>query len=200
MAESRFGRNIPVAPLVCVADLASMQTVAPAPLVVHVEPIETPLGTMIAGATGDHLVCLEYEDTRRPAAQLARLSTALGCAIESGQTPLIALVRQQLEEYFRRERQAFDIPLQTPGSEFQQRVWNELRRIPWGETRSYGDVAKAIGDPTAAREVGRANGDNRIAIVIPCHRVIGSDGKLVGYGGGLWRKRKLLDIEARALA
>ncbi|HJU88962.1 MAG TPA: methylated-DNA--[protein]-cysteine S-methyltransferase [Gemmatimonadaceae bacterium] len=171
-----------------------------ASLVVHVAPIETPLGTMLAGATADHLMCLEYADTRRPEAQLSRLSKALGCVIEHGETPIIALVRQQLDEYFRREREEFEIPLDTPGSEFQQRVWSELRRIPWGETRSYGDIAKAIGDSSAAREVGRANGENRIAIVIPCHRVIGADGKLVGYGGGLWRKRKLLDIEARALA
>ena len=177
-----------------------MDTIAAAQLVIHVAPIETPLGTMIAGATAEHLVCLEYQDTRRPAAQLARLAAALGGVIEEAETTLIALVRQQLEEYFRRERRVFDLPLDTPGSAFQRRVWSELRRIPWGETRSYGDVARAIGEPGAAREVGRANGENRIAVVIPCHRVIGSDGKLVGYGGGLWRKRKLLDIEAQALA
>lgn len=177
-----------------------MNSILSAPTVVRVAPIETPIGAMLAGATADHLVCLEFADTRRPATQLRRLERAMGGVVEAGESELIALVRRQLDEYFRRERHEFDIPLHTPGSEFQQRVWGELRRIPWGETRSYGDVAKAIGDPAAAREVGRANGENLIAIVIPCHRVIGSDGKLVGYGGGLWRKRKLLDIEARALA
>ncbi len=83
------------------------------------------------------------------------------------------------------------------GTDFQMRVWNELRRIPSGTTTSYGQIAKAIGQPSAVRAVARANGENRVAIIIPCHRVIGSDGTLVGYGGGLWRKRKLLELEGR---
>ena len=89
----------------------------------------------------------------------------------------------------------FDVPITTPGTEFQQKVWSELREIPFGITRSYAEQAKRIGQPAAVRAVARANGDNRIAILIPCHRVIGSDGKLTGYGGGLWRKQKLLEIE-----
>jgi AraC family transcriptional regulator of adaptative response/methylated-DNA-[protein]-cysteine methyltransferase len=88
------------------------------------------------------------------------------------------------------------VPLVAPGTPFEERVWSELRAIPRGETRSYEGLAAALGRPAAARAVGRANGMNRLAIVIPCHRVIGADGSLTGYGGGLWRKQRLLDLEA----
>jgi len=101
----------------------------------------------------------------------------------------------QLEAYFAGELTAFDLPLAPRGSEFQQRVWAALREIPYGETESYGDLAERIGSPGAARAVGLANGKNPISIVIPCHRVVGSDGSLTGYGGGLDRKRQLLDLE-----
>jgi O-6-methylguanine DNA methyltransferase len=102
-----------------------------------------------------------------------------------------------VESYFAGDLRHFSIPLVAPGTEFQRTVWDELRRIPFGETRSYADVARAIGRPSAVRAVARANGDNRMAIFIPCHRVVGSDGRLTGYGGGLWRKQHLLDLESR---
>ena len=105
----------------------------------------------------------------------------------------------QLSEYFAGERTAFDLPLRQHGSDFEQRVWAELLRIPYGETASYGEIAARIGRPGMARAVGRANGRNPIAIICPCHRVIGSDGSLTGYGGGLENKRTLLDLEAGAL-
>ena len=105
------------------------------------------------------------------------------------------MVRTQLDEYFRAERREFTVPLHTPGTPFQNRVWAELQRIPIGTTTTYAAVARNIGQPTAVRAVARANGDNRIAIIIPCHRVIGSDGSLTGYGGGLSRKQQLLDLE-----
>ena len=115
---------------------------------------------------------------------------------------LLALkdVVEQLEGYFCGMLSRFDVPLDPAGSAFQLQVWRELLRIPYGETRTYGDVARAIGQPRAARAVGLANHENPIAIVIPCHRVIGSGGRLVGYGGGLPRKRRLLDLEARFAA
>ncbi len=91
----------------------------------------------------------------------------------------------------------FDVPLQLPGTDFQVKVWEELMKIPFGSTRSYKEQAIALNNPKAVRAVARANGDNRIAIIIPCHRVIGSDGKLVGYGGGVWRKQYLLNLEKR---
>jgi methylated-DNA-[protein]-cysteine S-methyltransferase len=109
--------------------------------------------------------------------------------------PLVA----QLTEYFAGERTDFDLPLRQHGSDFERSVWTELLRIPYGETASYGDIAARIGRPGMARAVGRANGRNPIAIICPCHRVIGSDGSLTGYGGGLENKRTLLDLEAGAL-
>jgi AraC family transcriptional regulator, regulatory protein of adaptative response / methylated-DNA-[protein]-cysteine methyltransferase len=114
-----------------------------------------------------------------------------------GETPILAALKLQLDEYFRGARTDFDVPLDARGTPFQQQVWSALRTIPCGATRSYADVARTIGRPTAVRAVAAANGDNRISILIPCHRVIGSDGKLVGYGGGLWRKQRLLALETR---
>lgn len=105
----------------------------------------------------------------------------------------------QLEQYFRHERQIFDLDLQPSGTPFQQRVWQQLLTIPYGQTTSYQEVANQLQNPQAIRAVGTANGQNRIAIVIPCHRVIGRDGKLVGYGGGLWRKEWLLKHEGALL-
>ena len=116
-----------------------------------------------------------------------------------GNHPHLTRAEKELAEYFAGERREFDIPLHVPGTPFQTRVWNELRKIPSGTTTSYARIAEAIGQPTAVRAVARANGDNRVAIIIPCHRVIGSDGQLVGYGGGLWRKRRLLQLEGRAM-
>lgn len=107
---------------------------------------------------------------------------------------------EQLCEYFAGSRQTFDLPLEPRGTEFQRRVWNALCEIPYGETRSYGEIAQRVGNPKASRAVGMANHRNPIPILIPCHRVIGADGSLVGYGGGLGVKRYLLDLEKRVLA
>ncbi|HMB59615.1 MAG TPA: methylated-DNA--[protein]-cysteine S-methyltransferase, partial [Xanthomonadales bacterium] len=104
-------------------------------------------------------------------------------------------VQTQLDEYFDGSLRDFSIPLQASGTVFQEQVWQVLQRIPYGQMRSYADVARSLGDPNAVRAVGRANGDNRIAILIPCHRVVGSKGELTGYGGGLWRKKYLLSLE-----
>jgi methylated-DNA-[protein]-cysteine S-methyltransferase len=105
-------------------------------------------------------------------------------------------VARQLEEYFAGERTTFDVRLRMLGGPFEREVWEELLRIPYGETTSYGEIAQRVGKPHASRAVGAANGRNPIAIIVPCHRVIGSDGSLTGYGGGLERKRALLDLEA----
>ena len=107
----------------------------------------------------------------------------------------LELLKQQLDEYFEGKRKEFTIPLFTPGSEFQQSVWKTLRTIPYGSTRSYKKQAELLQRPKAVRAVANANGMNRISIIIPCHRVIGEDGSLTGYGGGLWRKKWLLDLE-----
>ncbi|MCL1808353.1 MAG: methylated-DNA--[protein]-cysteine S-methyltransferase [Clostridiales bacterium] len=111
------------------------------------------------------------------------------------ETDLLKEAGRQLEEYFGKKRKAFDLPLKLEGTEFQKRDWQELLKIPYGETRSYGEIAKALGIPKGARAVGLANNRNPVSIIVPCHRVIGADGKLVGYGGGLPIKEFLLNLE-----
>ena len=110
-------------------------------------------------------------------------------------TPLIREIKQQLDDYFSGKRKNFELPLAPKGTEFQQKVWNALRNIPYGETKCYSEVAQIVGNAKASRAVGLANNKNPIAIIIPCHRVIGKSGKLVGYGGGLEKKEILLNIE-----
>jgi AraC family transcriptional regulator of adaptative response/methylated-DNA-[protein]-cysteine methyltransferase len=157
--------------------------------------IETALGPMIAVAADQALLLLEFADRRMVPTQLQRLGRLLGCRYEEGEAPVFDVVRRQLDEYFVGRRRTFDLRLATPGTPFQRAAWDALRTIPFGATRSYAEQAAALGRPSAVRAVARANGDNRIAIIIPCHRIIGSDGSLTGYGGGLWRKRRLLDHE-----
>jgi AraC family transcriptional regulator of adaptative response/methylated-DNA-[protein]-cysteine methyltransferase len=165
---------------------------------VHVTPIATPIGEMIAGATDSHLVMFEFEHRRLYGAQLDRIRALMDAEFVEGESRVHEQLRVELDEYFRGDRREFTVPMSAPGTPFQQQVWNALVRIPHGTTTSYGRLAESIGNPAAVRAVARANGDNRIAILIPCHRVIGSDGQLVGYGGGLWRKKKLLELEGRA--
>jgi AraC family transcriptional regulator of adaptative response/methylated-DNA-[protein]-cysteine methyltransferase len=164
----------------------------------YVVDLETPIGGMIAAATQTHLVLLEFGHRRTLDRQLERAAHATGLRFERGESAVIEQLRRELAEYFGGVRRTFDVPLHAPGTPFQMRVWGELQRIAPGTTATYGMVAAAIGHPSAVRAVARANGDNRIAILIPCHRVIGADGSLTGYGGGLWRKKKLLDLEAQA--
>lgn len=149
----------------------------------------TPLAVVATAADGS-LVALSLFAS--PAAAVA--AAPAGAARRPGQAPLPE-VRRQLAEYFAGERRDFVLPLAPSGTAFERGVWRALVAIPYGETRSYAEVAMAIGRPTACRAVGRANGSNPIAVVIPCHRVIGSDGSLTGYGGGLDLKRLLLDLE-----
>lgn len=158
--------------------------------------IETPLGPMAAGAAGEGICLLEFTDRRA----LERELKDMGRPAVAGETPLLRQLRAELREYFAGTRRAFTVPVAFAGSPFQRRVWNELLRIPYGETRSYEDVARAAGRPAACRAVGSANGRNRIAIVVPCHRVVSKDGTIGGYGGGLWRKRRLLEIEGVKLS
>jgi AraC family transcriptional regulator of adaptative response/methylated-DNA-[protein]-cysteine methyltransferase len=159
--------------------------------------IQTPIGEMLAAANDTHLLLFEFPHRRMIDTQLDRVRRAVGCELEPGDSPVFGLLRSQLDEYFRGERRDFTIPLHVPGTPFQTRVWDALQRIPTGTTTTYAQLAESIGQPNAVRAVARANGDNRVAILIPCHRVIGSTGELVGYGGGLWRKKKLLELEGR---
>ncbi len=157
----------------------------------------TPLGPMLAGATDKGICLLEFVDRRMLETQIKRLKKYLNAEFVPGTNKHFDALAQQLKEYFDGKRKQFDVPLQLPGTDFQVKVWEELMKIPSGSTRSYKEQAIALNNPKAVRAVARANGDNRIAIIIPCHRVIGSDGKLVGYGGGVWRKQYLLNLEKR---
>ena len=157
--------------------------------------IESPFGPLVAAATSEGICLLEFTDRRMIDHQFSRLRKYFQCAIIPGENKHIVQLRKELKEYFEGKRETFSLPLVYPGSPFEQKVWNTLLKIPYGSTVSYEDIAKKIGVPKSSRAVGRANGFNRIAIVIPCHRVINKSGELGGYGGGLWRKRMLLALE-----
>jgi AraC family transcriptional regulator of adaptative response/methylated-DNA-[protein]-cysteine methyltransferase len=167
--------------------------------IIDITRIETPLGTMIAGATDEGICLLEFTDRRMLESELIQLSKNFNAVVVQGENKFFPLLRRQLEEYFAGNRKEFSISLHTPGTDFQKAVWNKLQTIPYGTTRSYKEQAEALGKPAAIRAIAHANGMNKISILIPCHRVIGSDGKLVGYGGGLWRKEKLLQLEKAIL-
>jgi AraC family transcriptional regulator, regulatory protein of adaptative response / methylated-DNA-[protein]-cysteine methyltransferase len=159
--------------------------------------VETPLGPMLAIAGDRGLELLEFVDRRALETELRELRRSLG-AIVPGDHPILAQTRNELREYFEGTRQQFTMPLNRHGSGFQLKAWDALCNIPYGQTRSYSDMAREVGSPAAVRAIGRVNGQNRIAIVVPCHRVIRSDGSLCGYGGGRWRKQWLLDHERQA--
>lgn len=157
--------------------------------------IESPLGPMVAGASDDGVCLLEFTDRRMLEAQFQVLRRRFGCALVPGDHRHLDLLKGELAAYFQRRLHVFTVPAVFPGSPFQRRIWEALRTIPYGETRSYAELAALVGRPGASRATGRANGLNRIAILLPCHRVVGADGALTGYGGGLHRKRLLLDLE-----
>ena len=159
--------------------------------------IESPLGELLAGATDEGLCLLEFNDKKRASTECRDLVKLLNQQVEEGENKHLTALRQQLEGYFSGSLKEFSIPLVTPGTDFQQEVWKELMEIPYGTTRSYQEQANALRRSDSVRAVANANGMNRISIIIPCHRVIGSDGRLTGYGGGLKRKRWLLDHEKK---
>ncbi|HMC67489.1 MAG TPA: methylated-DNA--[protein]-cysteine S-methyltransferase [Gemmataceae bacterium] len=157
--------------------------------------IESPVGPLLAGATEEGICLLEFTDRRALETQFAALRKSCRRPIVPGSNEHLAQLKGELKCYFAGELRKFRVPLVYRGTPFQQAVWEQLRQIPYGETRSYEAIAREVGFPNAQRAVGRANGQNRIAIVIPCHRVVNKDGRLGGYGGGLWRKQLLLALE-----
>lgn len=159
--------------------------------------IDTPLGAMVAVSDASALHLLEFADRKALARELQKLSKQVCNDIGFGRYAPTEQIEAELSEYFQAKTGHFDTPLALHGTPFSRDVWRALREIPVGETRSYSDIARAIGNPAAVRAVARANSANQISIVIPCHRVIGADGSLTGYGGGLWRKQKLIEIEQR---
>jgi len=158
--------------------------------------VESPLGPLVAGATAEGVCLLEFTNRRMLEAQLRTLGRQFGLALAPGDNEHLAALRHELVAYFAGTLRSFKVPVVTPGTPFQERVWAGLRQIPYGTTWSYDQLAATVGRPGAARAVGRANGQNRVAILLPCHRVVMKDGRLCGYGGGLWRKQRLLDLEA----
>jgi len=163
--------------------------------IIDLKRIETPLGTMYACAVEQGICLLEFTDRKMLETEFKSLAKSLNATIVQGDNPHFSLLEQQLKEYFKGNRKAFTVPLFTPGSEFQNTVWLALKNIPYGETKSYKQQATYIEKPEAVRAVANANGMNKISILIPCHRVIGADGSLTGYGGGIWRKKWLLELE-----
>lgn len=155
----------------------------------------SPLGPLVAGATSEGVCLLEFTDRRMIEAQFATLRRRFAAPVLPGTNGHLERLADELAGYFEGRVRAFSAPLLYPGTPFQRRVWEELLAIPYGQTRSYQGLAEAVGVPGASRAVGRANGLNRIAIVIPCHRVVNKSGELGGYGGGLRRKQFLLDLE-----
>ncbi len=156
---------------------------------------ESPCGTLLLGSFDDKLCLCSWQVKKHRGCVDNRLKRMLHADFETGTSEVIEKAIQQLDEYFAGKRQIFDIPLLFVGTPFQQTVWNELLNIPFGETLSYGEMAKRIGMPKAVRALANANGANSISIFAPCHRVIGSDHSLTGYGGGLSAKQFLLELE-----
>jgi AraC family transcriptional regulator of adaptative response/methylated-DNA-[protein]-cysteine methyltransferase len=166
----------------------------------HVRSIPTPLGSMLAVANQDGLHLLEFGDRRELEQELSAVRAQARSPVVPGDNPYLDLLGKELEDYFNGLATGFTVPLVMNGSPFQRDVWTTLRTIPPGLTWSYAQVAEKVGRPSAVRAVSRANGSNRLAIVVPCHRVIRSDGALCGYAGGVWRKKWLLEHERRLVA
>ena len=161
------------------------------------EKIETPVGTMLAAASSKGICLFEFMDVdKRLNRQQNHLKKIFGCKIESGTSPYLDQLKTELNEYFSGERKQFNVPLDFKGTDFQMLSWEALKKIPYGETRSYQDQAIAIKKPKAVRAVANANNRNKISILIPCHRVIGKNGSMTGYGGEIWRKEFLLKLES----
>lgn len=158
--------------------------------------IGSPLGPLTAMATDRGVCLLEFGNPERTGREVAELRAAYGVEPREGDHPHLAALAGELERYFAGDAGGFGVPLDTPGTPWQREVWERLVAIPLGETLSYGQMARDLGRPGGARAVGWANGSNRVAIVVPCHRVVETGGGLGGYGGGLERKRWLLEHEA----
>lgn len=162
---------------------------------IYVDNIKTHLGTLQAYATDSGLCLLDFDDRNELEDHHEHLKKNFNATLVNGSNKIIDQLSVELDQYFSGERKAFTVPLSIRGSEFQKRVWMQLMDIPYGKTRTYKDQAESIGNLKAIRAVASANGENPIAILIPCHRVVGSDGSLTGYAGGIWRKRYLLNLE-----
>ena len=168
-------------------------------IVILIKRLTTPLGPMYACATNEGICLLEFTDRRMLETELRDIQEKMNGIILAGENEHLVQLEKELDEYFQGKRKSFTVKLVTPGTEFQRSAWQKLHDIPYGHTCSYQEQAERVGRPKAVRAVATANGHNRIAIIIPCHRIIGKDGKLRGYGGGLDRKKWLLEHERKHL-
>ncbi len=167
--------------------------------IIDLKRIETPIGTMYAAATVEGICMLEFTDRKMLETEFKDLAKSLNAIIIQGENPHFIPLEKELEEYFLGKRTEFTVPLSPVGTDFQKSVWKILMKIPYGETWNYKKQSEVLGDAKKVRAVANANGMNKISILIPCHRVIGSNGTLTGYGGGIWRKQKLLELEKAIL-
>lgn len=163
--------------------------------IIDLKRIETPLGTMYACATDQGVCLLEFADRSMLETEFTYLTKTLHAVLIQGENKHFRTLEQQLQEYFDGKRKEFTVLTHTPGSAFQRKAWEALKAIPYGNTTTYKEQAAAVQKPNAVRAIAHANGMNKISILVPCHRVIGTDGHLTGYGGGIWRKKWLLDLE-----
>ena len=160
---------------------------------------ESPCGALILGSCGDRLCLCDWPSGRHHERVRHRLSRLLDAEFTAGTSAVIETTMIQLDEYFAGQRREFDVPLMFAGTEFQKQVWNELLLIPHGRTTTYGELARRIGHPAAVRAIANAVGSNALSVLVPCHRVLGADGALTGYAGGLSAKRHLLALETPLL-
>lgn len=160
-----------------------------------VHPFPTPFGELLLGSHGDALCLCDWRHRRRRDSVDARLQRGLNAAYTEGTSPVIEEAKAQLNAYFSGERKVFDLPLRLVGTDLQRRVWEALTTVPYGTTWTYASLTAKVAAPTAIRAVAAANGANALSILVPCHRIVGSGGELVGYAGGLPAKRKLLQLE-----
>lgn len=167
--------------------------------IIDLKRIETPVGTMYAAAIEEGICMLEFTDRKMLETEFKDLAKSLNATIVLGENPHFQTLEKELSEYFTGERTRFSVPLSPVGTAFQKSVWKALMKIPYGETWTYRKQSEFLGDAKKVRAVANANGMNKISIIIPCHRVIGSNGTLTGYGGGIWRKQKLLELEKAIL-
>jgi len=160
-----------------------------------IQPFRTGSGELLLGSFDDRLCLCDWRYRRMRSAVDARIQRGLNATYEVGSSPVIEATMVQLNEYFKGDRTVFDLPLRLVGTDFQQRVWKALLAMPYGVTGTYTSLTAEVAEPTAIRAVASANGANAISIIVPCHRIIGSTGELVGYAGGLAAKKKLLELE-----
>ena len=163
--------------------------------IINVTHMEMDLGEMIVAATDKGICMFEFTDYKLLELEKKQLSAAFNAPLVQGESPHFETLKEQMRQYFEGKRKEFDIPLDLVGTDFQKRVWLSLLQIPYGRTTTYARQAALLGKPSAVRAVANANGRNKVSIILPCHRVIGTNGTLTGYGGGIRRKKMLLELE-----